>query len=106
MLTDQEGGGNTPVEESNSATRHHIVLGSYSVSRAKTRVEVFPLRRQCVRRPSLPLPANSAVEREIARGSPLILDVEPVVSMIHRSFRRIANRRTDASSRVNGSKIR
>src|SRR5439155_21685227 len=50
-LTSQQGGGNNPVQESKSATQHHTVLGSYSVSRAKTRVEVFPLRRQGVRRP-------------------------------------------------------
>src|SRR5258708_9957878 len=69
------------MEQSEAAAYHKILSCTKVVCQANAWVEVLPLRVQHGRGPSLPFPANTAVEREPARGPPFVHDVESVIGM-------------------------
>src|SRR6266481_1739868 len=105
-LTSQERRGNDAVEKAETGADNYVVFGSDVISHAQSRIEVFPLRVKYAAGPSLPFPANSAVQSQTARRAPFILKEEAVIGVVERAFRLIANRGRKVTALIDSNAFR
>ncbi len=82
-----------PVEQPKARSDDDVARRAEVVGEAYARIEVLPLRVQHGRWPSLPFPANPAVERKAAGGAPFILEVKTVIGVGKLPKGLVANRR-------------
>src|SRR6266403_1119143 len=82
LLTGQQWGRNYAVKEPETGSNHEIMFCTHVVGHTKARIKILPLRVKYVGGPSLPFPPEPAIQCKPVRGTPFILNVQAIISVI------------------------
>src|SRR6266403_154190 len=82
LLTGQQWSRNYAVKEPEPGSNHEIVFCTYVVGHTEPRVKILPLRVKYVGGPSLPFPPKPSIQCQPVRGTPFILNVQAIISVI------------------------
>src|SRR6266850_4766496 len=82
LLTGQQWGRNYAVKEPEPGSNHEIMFCTHVVGHTKARVKILPLRVKYLGGPSLPFPPKPSIQCQPVRGTPFILNVQAIISVI------------------------
>src|SRR5215813_8032740 len=88
------------MEEAEARAKDYMLAGAEVVSHAEAGIEILLLRVEHAARPGFPLPANSAVESQLVRNAPLVLNKQAVVGVAELALSCIANCRRDTAALI------